>query len=44
MRGLYSTSRNMRNVYRIVVGIIGRLVFRNLSLVMRIVLKFVVKR
>jgi len=44
MRGLYSTSTNMRNVYRILVGILGRPVFRNLSLDVRIILKWVVKR
>jgi hypothetical protein len=34
----------MRNVYRISVGIPGRPVFRNPSLIVRIILKCVVKR
>jgi hypothetical protein len=34
----------MRNVFRILVGILGRPIFRNLSLVVRIILKWVAKR
>lgn len=44
MGGLYITSTDMRNVYKILVGILGRPVFRNPSLVVRIILKWDVKR
>jgi hypothetical protein len=42
--GLYSTWTDMRNVYKILVGILGRGFFRNLDLDVRIILKWFVKR
>ena len=43
MRGLYTTLTDMRNVYKIFVGVLGRPVFINVNLDVRVILKWVVK-
>jgi hypothetical protein len=44
MWGLCSTWTDMKNVYKILVGVLGRAFFRNLGLGVRIILKRIVKR